>query len=55
MRDLETSPFVRNVTLVRSEPVTGEGRDVTEFTLEAEAEHAPRSVVRTVSIIVPVR
>jgi Tfp pilus assembly protein PilN len=55
MRDLEMSPFVRNVTLVRSEPVTGGGRDVTEFTLEAEAEHAPRSVVRTVSIIVPVR
>ena len=55
MRDLEASPFVRNVQLAKSEPVIAEGKDVTEFTLDAEVEHAPRSAMRTVSIIVPVR
>lgn len=55
MRDLEASPFVRNVQLAKSEPVTGEGKDVTEFTLDAEAERAPKSALRTVSITVPLR
>ncbi len=61
MRDLESSPFVRSVQLAHSEPVAGgnaaagAGRDITEFTLDAEFEHAPRSALRTTSIIVPVR
>jgi Tfp pilus assembly protein PilN len=59
MRDLETSPFVRNVQLAHSEPVQssvqGAGRDVTEFTLDAEVERAPHDALRTVSISVPVR
>jgi Tfp pilus assembly protein PilN len=55
MRDLEASPFIRNVQLAKSEPSNGEGKDVTEFTLEAEAERAPKSMMRTVSITVPLR
>ena len=55
MRDLEASPFIRNVQLANSSPSNGEGKDVTEFTLEAEAERAPKSMMRTVSITVPLR
>jgi Tfp pilus assembly protein PilN len=58
MRDLEASPFVRNVQLAHSEPVQGGdagSREVTEFTLDAEYEAAPREALRTVSISVPVR
>lgn len=59
MRDLEASPFVRNVQLAHSEPVQGgvqgTGREVTEFTLDAEFETPARDVLRTVAITVPVR
>ena len=59
MRDLEASPFVRNVQLVNSAPagqqVQGSTRELTEFTLDAEYERPPRDVLRTVTISVPVR
>ena len=55
MRDLEGSPFVRNVQLARSEAVVADGKDVTEFTLNAEYQSAPRSALRTDTITVRVR
>ena len=59
MRDLEASPFVRNVQLAHSEPaqsqVQGSSRELTEFTLDAEYERPTRDVLRTVTISVPVR
>jgi len=59
MRDLEASPFVKNVQLVTSAPaqsqVQGSTRELTEFTLDAEFETPPREALRTVTISVPVR
>jgi len=59
MRDLEASPFVKNVQLAHSEPaqspVPGSARELTEFTLDAEFETPPREALRTVTISVPVR
>lgn len=54
MRDLETSPFVQRVQLARSEPVQVDGKEVTEFTLDAEYERAPRSLLRTERLVVAV-
>jgi Tfp pilus assembly protein PilN len=55
MRDLEASPFVANVQLARSEAVVTDGKDVTEFTLDAEFQVAARSALRTETIIVQAR
>ena len=55
MRDLEGSPFVRNVQLARSEAVLADGKDVTQFTLDAEYQTPPRAALRTDSITVRVR
>jgi Tfp pilus assembly protein PilN len=55
MRDLEGSPFVRNVQLARSEAVLADGKDVTQFTLDAEYQRPPRAALRTDSITVRVR
>jgi Tfp pilus assembly protein PilN len=59
MRDLEASPYVRNVQLAHSEPVAGAdaaaGHDLTSFTLDAEFERPSRDAMRLVTITVPVR
>jgi Tfp pilus assembly protein PilN len=55
MRDLEGSPFVRNVQLASSQAVISDGKDVTEFTLNAEYQIPPRSALHTDSITVRVR
>ncbi len=55
MKDLEASPFVKNVMLVKSEIVVVDGKDVTEFQLDAEYEVPPPEVLRTESFVVPVR
>jgi len=55
MRDLEGSPFVRNVQLARSEAVVADGKDVTEFTLNAEYQTPHRGALRTDTITVRVR
>ncbi len=57
MRDLEASPFVKNVQLARSEAVLTDGKDVTEFTLDAEyqAPIGASAAVRTDTITVQVR
>src|SRR6476646_5289198 len=41
MKSLEASPFIQNVQLSRSDLVQTEGKEVTEFTLEAESQTPP--------------
>ena len=54
MRDLEASPFIQHVQLARSEAVQADGKEVTEFTLDAELQPPPRDVLRTERLAVPV-
>ncbi len=53
IRALEASPFVQNVQLTRSDLVVNEGREVTEFTLEAETQTPPTYMIKTVPLVVP--
>jgi Tfp pilus assembly protein PilN len=55
MRQLESSPFVARVTLLRSEKVLLEGKDVTQFELQAAYETPPPGVVQVAPLVVPVR
>jgi len=52
MKSLEASPFIQNVQLSRSDLVLAEGKEVTEFTLEAETQSPPAFVIKTVPLIV---
>jgi hypothetical protein len=54
MKNLEGSPFIKNVQLTRSDLVAGE-RDVTQFELEAESEMPPASMLQRVPLSVAVR
>ncbi len=54
MRDLEASPFVQHVQLARSEAVQVDGKDVTEFTLDAELQPPTRDLLRTERLTIPV-
>ena len=54
MRDLEASPFVERVQLVRSEAALADGKEVTEFTLDGAYVAAPMAVLRTQTLAVPV-
>ncbi|MBU6366113.1 MAG: PilN domain-containing protein [Gemmatimonadetes bacterium] len=55
MRQLESSPFVARVTLVRSEVVALDGKEVTQFELAAAYEAPPPGVVQVAPLVVPVR
>lgn len=55
MRQMESSPFIKNVTLTKSEIVIVDGKDVTQFELSASYEVPSPGVVQTASIVVPVR
>jgi Tfp pilus assembly protein PilN len=50
MKLLESSPFVKNVTIAKAELVALEGKEVQEFLLEAEYERPDASVVSTVPV-----
>jgi Tfp pilus assembly protein PilN len=52
MKNMETSPFIRGVTLVTSEQVDVEGRTIHRFTVEARYETPDSSVIRTVPVVV---
>jgi len=52
MKSLEASPFIQNVQLSRSDLVQTEGKEVTEFTLEAETQSPPPFAVKTVPLVV---
>ena len=54
IRGLESSPFIQNVQLTRSDLVVNEGKEVTEFTLEAETQKPPAYMIKTVPLIAPV-
>ncbi len=55
MKALETSPFLQNVTLVRSDVVMQQGKETTEFRLDMQYEKPDPSVLRTVPFTVSVR
>jgi len=52
MKTLEASPFIQNVVLTRSDMVTFEGKEVTEFQLEAESQKPPPFLIKSVSLAV---
>ena len=52
MKSLEASPFIQNVRLSRSDLVQAEGKEVTEFTLEAETQTPPAFAIKTVPLVV---
>lgn len=52
MKSLEASPFIQNVQLKQSDLVQSEGKEVTEFTLEAESQVPPPFAVKTVPLVV---
>lgn len=51
MKALEASPFIQNVQLTRSELVLSDGKEVTQFLLEAESQTPPPFVVKTVPLV----
>ena len=52
MKTLEASPFIQNVQLTKSDMVTSEGKEVTEFSLEAESQVPPPFLIKSVSLAV---
>lgn len=54
MKNLEASPFIKNVQLTRSDLVTSDSKEVTEFQLEAESEIPPPTVLRTIPLSIAV-
>ena len=52
MKTLEASPFIQNVQLTRSDLVIVDGKEVTEFQLEAESQKPPPFLVKTVAMTV---
>lgn len=54
MKNLEASPFIKNVSLTRSDLVTTNNKDVTEFQLEAETEMPPPGMIETIPLSVAV-
>jgi Tfp pilus assembly protein PilN len=55
MRQLEASPYLAWVTLLRSEITVVEGKDVTQFELTATYESPPPGVAQVTPLIIPVR
>ena len=55
MKLLEASPFIQNVQLARSDAVASEGKQVTEFQLDAEYEPPAAGVIQTVPVTLTVR
>jgi Tfp pilus assembly protein PilN len=55
MRLLEASAFVQNVQMARSQMVMLDGKEVTEFTLEAQYEQPDRSVLTLVPVAISTR
>jgi len=55
MKLLEASPFIQKVQLARSEMAMVEGKEVTEFTLEAQYERPDSSLIVTAPVSLSVR
>jgi Tfp pilus assembly protein PilN len=54
MKNLEASPFIKNVQLTRSDLVTTDNKEVTQFQLEAETEPPAPGMIETVPLSVAV-
>ena len=55
MKDLEASPFIEDIQLIKSVTIIVEQREVTEFQLDAAWETPDPSVIRTVPVSLAVR
>jgi Tfp pilus assembly protein PilN len=55
MKDLEASPFIQDIQLVKSVTIIVDQREVTEFQLDAAWETPDPSVIRTVPVSLAVR
>jgi Tfp pilus assembly protein PilN len=55
MKDLEASPFIENIQLIKSVTIIVDNREVTEFQLDAAWETPDPSVIRTVPVALAVR
>jgi len=55
MKLLEASPFIQKVQLVNSSLAQADGKEVTEFTLEAQYQQPDSSAIRTVPLTLSVR
>jgi Tfp pilus assembly protein PilN len=55
MKVLEASPFIQNVQLEKSLLTSVDGKDVTEFTLDAEYQVPDPSAIRTIPLTLSVR
>jgi Tfp pilus assembly protein PilN len=55
MKDLEASPFIEDIQLIKSVTIIVEQREVTEFQLDAAWETPDPSVLRTVPVSLAVR
>jgi Tfp pilus assembly protein PilN len=55
MKDLEASPFVKLVRLVKSEIVVVDTKDVTQFEIDAEFEVPSKDLLATEPLVVPIR
>jgi Tfp pilus assembly protein PilN len=55
MKDLEASPFIQDIQLVKSVTIIVDQREVTEFQLDAAWEIPDPSVIRTVPVTLSVR
>jgi hypothetical protein len=55
MKLLEASPYIQRVQLARSEMALVDGKEVTEFTLEAQYERPDSSMIVTTPVSLSVR
>lgn len=55
MRMLESSPFIQNVQLMQSQMGVADGKEVTQFQLEAEYQRPDSTAIRRVPIALSVR
>lgn len=55
MKLLETSPYITNVQIVKTELVLLDGKEVTEFQLDAEYERPDRALLATAPVSLSVR
>jgi Tfp pilus assembly protein PilN len=55
MKLLEASPFIENVQLVKSSMILIDGKEVTEFQLDAQYQVPDQSAIRTVPVSLSVR
>jgi Tfp pilus assembly protein PilN len=55
MRVLETSPFIENVQLAGTQMVMEQGKEVTQFQIDAQYQQPDSSAIRTIPLALSVR